>query len=97
MPVAAHSLSILRRLLPVLDWLPGYQRAWLLPDVLGGNVFVGSWLETGTAWDEWDSSDWHNNISAGLVAESLMGPIFAGASFGKSDWRFFVAIGPLFR
>src|SRR5262249_41847704 len=36
MSVAAHSPSIVRRLLPVLDWLPGYQQAWLLPDVLGG-------------------------------------------------------------
>src|SRR5689334_15365022 len=36
MPVAARSPSVLRRLLPVLDWLPGYRRAWLSPDVLGG-------------------------------------------------------------
>src|SRR5215468_9783821 len=36
MPIAARSPSILQRLLPVLDWLPGYQQAWLLPDVLGG-------------------------------------------------------------
>ena len=81
----------------VLGDLGYLKRVGRLPDVLGGNIFVGSWLETGTAWDEWKSSDWHNNISAGIVAESLMGPIFAGASFGKSDWRFFVAIGPLFR
>ena len=76
----------------------GYlKRIGRLPDVLGGNVFVGSWLETGSAWDEWKDSDWHTNVSAGAVAESLIGPIFAGASFGKSDWRFFVSIGPLFR
>jgi NTE family protein len=81
----------------VLGDLGYLKRIGRLPDVLGGNVFLGSWLETGSAWDEWKSSDWHNNISAGLVAESLMGPIFAGASFGKSDWRFFVAIGPLFK
>jgi high affinity sulfate transporter 1 len=27
---------MLRRLLPILDWLPGYRRAWLLPDFLAG-------------------------------------------------------------
>src|SRR5215467_5720201 len=36
MPIVTPSTSILRRVLPVLDWLPGYQQAWLLPDVLGG-------------------------------------------------------------
>ena len=36
MPVSAHSPPILRRLLPVLGWLPAYRRAWLLPDVLAG-------------------------------------------------------------
>ena len=23
-----------------------------LPDVLGGNIFLGGWLENGTAWEE---------------------------------------------
>jgi Sulfate permease family len=36
MPVAARPASIVQRLLPVLGWLPGYRRDWLLPDVLAG-------------------------------------------------------------
>src|SRR5882757_1326589 len=36
MPVSAHSPLVLRRLLPLLGWLPGYRRAWLLPDILAG-------------------------------------------------------------
>jgi SulP family sulfate permease len=36
MPVAARPASIAQRLLPVLSWLPGYRRDWLLPDVLAG-------------------------------------------------------------
>jgi hypothetical protein len=32
MPISARPASIARRLLPVLNWLPGYQRNWLLPD-----------------------------------------------------------------
>jgi len=31
-----HSASIAHRLLPILGWLPGYKRDWLLPDVLAG-------------------------------------------------------------
>src|ERR1700730_8042228 len=32
----ARAPSISRRLLPVLNWLPGYRRDWSLPDVLAG-------------------------------------------------------------
>ena len=35
MPVPPR-LSIAPRLLPVLSWLPGYRRDWVLPDVLAG-------------------------------------------------------------
>src|ERR1700756_5514487 len=34
--LSLHSASIAQRLLPVLNWLPGYQHDWLLPDVLAG-------------------------------------------------------------
>src|SRR3954471_21867572 len=36
MPISARSASVTHRLLPILDWLPAYQREWLLPDVLAG-------------------------------------------------------------
>src|SRR5262245_64981430 len=29
-------MKTIRQLLPALDWLPAYRRAWLLPDVLAG-------------------------------------------------------------
>ena len=32
--------SVTHRLLPILDWLPGYRRDWLLPDVLAGLVHL---------------------------------------------------------
>src|SRR6201998_3314443 len=36
MPIAARPASIVQRILPVLSWLPGYRRDWLLPDILAG-------------------------------------------------------------
>ena len=36
MPISAPPYSIAHRLLPVLSWLPGYRREWLLADVLAG-------------------------------------------------------------
>jgi SulP family sulfate permease len=35
-PIAARPGFIAQWLLPVLGWLPGYRRAWLLPDLLAG-------------------------------------------------------------
>src|ERR1700686_184787 len=46
MPISARPASIARRLLPVLNWLPGYQRKWLLPDVLAG---LAVWAVLGPA------------------------------------------------
>jgi len=36
MRISARPASIAQRLLPILSWLPGYPRDWLLPDVLAG-------------------------------------------------------------
>jgi len=59
---------------------------------------VGGWLETGSAFNDWDTREWKNNGSAGIIMESLLGPIFGGVSVGFTGGaRFYVAIGPLFR
>src|SRR5262245_51514072 len=50
MPVPAHSPPILRRLLPVLGWLPAYRRAWLLPDVLAGLAVWAVMVPEGMAY-----------------------------------------------
>src|SRR5215475_5881294 len=50
MPIAAHSTSILHRLLPILLWLPAYRRAWLLPDVLGGLALWAVMVPEGMAY-----------------------------------------------
>ncbi|MBL6613751.1 MAG: SulP family inorganic anion transporter [Reyranella sp.] len=50
MPVATHPTSTLRRLLPVLDWLPGYRRAWLLPDVMAGLALWAVMVPEGMAY-----------------------------------------------
>jgi NTE family protein len=76
----------------------GYlKRVGRMPDVVGGNIYIGSWLETGSAWDKWHEKDWRNNVTAGAILESLLGPIFLGGSFNSGHARFYVVIGPLFR
>ena len=68
-----------------------------LPDVVGGNTYLGAWVETGSAWDQWRDRDWRNNVTAGVVVESLIGPMFAGGSVGSGRGRVYVAIGSIFR
>src|SRR5215467_3801424 len=50
MPVSAHAPPILRRRLPVLGWLPGYQRDWLLADVLAGLAVWAVMVPEGMAY-----------------------------------------------
>src|SRR5215467_12047535 len=45
-----HSASIAHRLLPILGWLPGYKRDWLLPDVLAGLAVWAVMVPEGMAY-----------------------------------------------
>jgi len=50
MPIAARLASVAQRLLPVLSWLPGYRRDWLLPDVLAGLAVWAVMVPEGMAY-----------------------------------------------
>jgi NTE family protein len=69
-----------------------------LPDFVGGPLFLGGWLETGSAFNRWDDIDLATHVSTGIVADTLIGPVFAGASFGfDGATRIYIAIGQIFR
>src|ERR1700756_3981073 len=47
----ANSVASARhRFLPVLDWIPGYRRDWLLPDVLAGLALWAVMVPEGMAY-----------------------------------------------
>jgi NTE family protein len=65
-----------------------------LPDFLGGPIFIGGWLENGSAFDTLDAAQLRTNVSVGSVIDTLIGPAIVGASFGFSgDWRYYFGIG----
>jgi NTE family protein len=69
-----------------------------LPDMLGGAVLAGGWLEFGSAFNDWDTATVDTNASLGMIAETLLGPVFVGASVGSDGAsRFYVGIGRIFR
>jgi len=69
-----------------------------LPDFLGGPVFIGSWIENGSAFNSHDDADFNTHTAFGIVIDSLIGPLVGGTSIGlDGGWRAFIAIGRMFR
>ena len=69
-----------------------------LPDMLGDYVFVGAWVENGTAFERLASARWHTHLSGGLVMETFLGPVFVAGSAGlDGHGRFYVGVGPFLR
>jgi SulP family sulfate permease len=50
MHISDRPVSIAQRLLPVLNWLPGYRRDWLLPDMLAGLAVWAVMIPEGMAY-----------------------------------------------
>lgn len=69
-----------------------------LPDFLGGNIFVGGWVENGSTFERLGRARVRTNATALVVLETFLGPAYAGGSVGfDGRGRFYVGIGPLFR
>lgn len=49
-PASLRPAPLIRRLLPVIAWLPAYRRAWLLPDVLAGLAIWAVMIPEGMAY-----------------------------------------------
>ena len=50
MLIAARPVAIVQRLLPILGWLPGYRRSWLVPDALAGLAVWAVMVPEGMAY-----------------------------------------------
>jgi NTE family protein len=76
----------------------GYLRAvGRLPDFLGGSIYLGGWAENGSAFDAIDRAKFRTNVSVGILADTLVGPVLLASSFGvEGSWRYYVGIGRLF-
>jgi high affinity sulfate transporter 1 len=85
MVISARTPSVVQRLLPILGWLLGYRRDWLLPDVLAGLAIWAVMVPEGMAY-------------AGIVGVppimglyTLVPPLFAYALLGTSR---LLVVGP---
>src|ERR1700757_1150604 len=85
MVISARAPSVVQRLLPIVGWLPGYRRDWLLPDSLAGLALWAVIVPEGMAY-------------AGIVGvPPIMGlytivpPLIAYAALGTSR---LLVVGP---
>jgi NTE family protein len=66
--------------------------------LLGGDLFLGAWVEAGSAFETLDRARWQQVLSGGAILDSLVGPVFVGGSVSADGHsRLYVAIGPLWR
>jgi hypothetical protein len=68
-----------------------------MPPLLGEKISFLLSYETGSAFDDWDDADVHHSGNVGIVAETLLGPIFIGGSVGSGGrTNFYFALGRFF-
>ena len=58
-----------------------------LPDFLGGPVFAGGWFEVGSAFNHAEDAEVGFHTSGAVILDTLIGPMFAGLSFGADGNR----------
>jgi NTE family protein len=78
--------------------LGGMRRIGRLPDFMGGPVFIGGWLQNGSAFNSHEAADFNTHIGVGLTIDTLVGPVLVGTSAGLAGgWRVLFGIGRIFR
>jgi NTE family protein len=69
-----------------------------MPDFVGGRIYAGGWLENGDAFDEWNAATLRTQAGAGIVMDTLVGPVLFGGTVGfDGRWGWYIAIGRIFR
>jgi NTE family protein len=68
-----------------------------LPDFLGGPLFLGGWVENGSAFDDLSAAQLSTHVGVGVFMDTLLGPVVVGMSFGfDGEWRSYLGIGRIF-
>ena len=74
------------------------RRVTRLPDFIGGPVFASLWFQNGSAFDTHENADINSQLGVGIVADTLVGPVLIGSSFGfDGSFRVLFGVGRIFR
>ena len=59
---------------------------------------LGGWLQNGSVFNTKQKADVNTQLGLGLVADTLVGPVLLGTSFGfDGDWRLTFGVGRIFK
>ena len=77
---------------------PGYiHEVAELPLFLGRKLYASGWYEMGSVFERGGPRAYWNSVSSGLLAETLLGPVFAGFSWGEGGrHKLYFSLGRLF-
>jgi NTE family protein len=96
--LSAFNADELRASNYVLGGVGYLKKVGRMADVLGGNIYLGGWFESGSAHDYWNDMSYRSSVSLAGVMETLLGPVYVGAAFDfDGRTRFYIGVGPLFR
>lgn len=74
-----------------------FRQVGRLPDFMGGSILAGAWIENGDAFDTWRAATVRTNASAGMVMDTLVGPVVLATSVGfDGRWRLYLGVGRIF-
>lgn len=69
-----------------------------LPDFVGGPVYLGGWVDAGSAFERIDDAELHVHLAGCFLVETLVGPFYLGASVGADkEARIFGGLGVILR
>jgi NTE family protein len=78
--------------------LGAFREVARLPDFIGGPLSIGGWLQNGSVFNTHQNADVNTQLGLGLVADTLVGPLLIGTSFGfDGDWRVTFGVGRFFK
>ncbi len=65
-----------------------------LPDLLGGAIDVGAWVESGSAFDRRQDAVTHSDLSGGLLVDTVLGALLVSGSVGgDGSSALYIALG----
>jgi len=68
-----------------------------LPSLIGREIYAGGWYQAGKMYGDTDLPRHPMDLSAGLGAKTVLGPVFLGGSWGDAGHRkFYFGVGALF-
>lgn len=76
----------------------GYiHRIGSLPALFGGKIYAGLWHEIGAVFEPQGQRDYLSVLSGGVLAETILGPVIVGGSWGEGGrYLFYFSVGSLF-